>query len=45
MSEGGNFTKITPFMHVPDIDTALAFFNDVLGFKTLFREGTYAYVQ
>lgn len=44
MSEG-NFIQVTPFMHVPDIDAALAFFNDILGFKTLYREGTYAYVQ
>ena len=43
--EKGNFIQVTPFMHVPDIDTALRFFNDILGFKTLFREGTYAYVH
>ena len=42
--EKGNFIRITPFMHVPDIDVALKFFND-LGFKTYFRAGTYAYVQ
>ena len=42
--EKGNFIRITPFIHVPDIDAALAFFND-LGFKTYFRAGTYAYVQ
>lgn len=41
----GNFIQITPFMHVPDIEAALAFFEDVLGFKTLHREGAYAYVQ
>lgn len=41
----GNFIQITPFMHVPDIEAALAFFEDVLGFKTLYREGGYAYVQ
>lgn len=44
MSEG-NFIQITPFMHVPDIEQALAFFNDILGFKTLYREGDYAYVH
>lgn len=41
----GNFVQVTPFMHVPDIEAALVFFNDILGFKTLFREGDYAYVQ
>jgi catechol 2,3-dioxygenase-like lactoylglutathione lyase family enzyme len=45
MAEGGNFIHVTPFMHVPDIDAALAFFNGILGFKTLFRDGTYAYVH
>lgn len=40
----GQFIRITPFIHVPDIDAALAFFND-LGFKTYLRQGTYAYVQ
>ena len=43
--EKGNVIRITPFIHVPDIDAALAFFNDTLGFKTYFRAGTYAYVQ
>lgn len=38
------FIRITPFMFVPDIEAALAFFNN-LGFKTYFRQGTYAYVQ
>lgn len=28
----GNFIRITPFMHVPDIDAAVAFFVDILGF-------------
>jgi catechol 2,3-dioxygenase-like lactoylglutathione lyase family enzyme len=41
----GDFIQVTPFMHVPDIDAALAFFNDILGFKTVYREGTYAYVE
>ena len=44
MSEG-NFIRVTPFMTVVDIDKALAFFNDILGFKTYFRAGIYAYVQ
>jgi catechol 2,3-dioxygenase-like lactoylglutathione lyase family enzyme len=40
-----NFIQITPFMHVPDIDAALAFFNDVLDFKTTYRADGYAYVH
>lgn len=40
-----NFIQITPFMHVPDIEKALAFFNDVLAFKTLYREANYAYIH
>jgi catechol 2,3-dioxygenase-like lactoylglutathione lyase family enzyme len=44
MMEKGNVIRITPFIHVPDIDAALSFFND-LGFVTYFRTGTYAYVQ
>ena len=40
-----NFIQITPFMHVPDIDAAVGFFEDLLGFQTLFRMGTYAYVE
>jgi catechol 2,3-dioxygenase-like lactoylglutathione lyase family enzyme len=43
--ERGNFIQVTPFMHVPDIEAALRFFEDILGFKTLFRDGTYAYVH
>lgn len=40
-----NLYRITPFMHVPDIEAALAFFTDILGFTCRFRQGTYAYVQ
>lgn len=40
-----NFIQITPFMHVPDIEEALAFFNDILGFETLFRMSDYAYIE
>ena len=40
-----NFIQITPFIHVPEIEEALAFFIDVLGFKSLFRDGGYAYVE
>jgi catechol 2,3-dioxygenase-like lactoylglutathione lyase family enzyme len=45
MAEGGNFLQITPFMHVPDLEAALRFFNDTLGFRTLHRENGYAYVH
>lgn len=40
-----NFIQITPFMHVPDIDAAVAFFEQVLGFRATFREADYAYVE
>jgi catechol 2,3-dioxygenase-like lactoylglutathione lyase family enzyme len=40
-----NFIQITPFMHVPDIDAAVGFFEEVLGFATLFRESDYAYLE
>ena len=40
-----NFIQITPFMHVPDIDAAVAFFQEVLGFQPLFRSEGYAYVE
>lgn len=40
----GNFIRITPFIHVPDIGAAVAFFES-LGFTTYFRFSDYAYVQ
>ena len=40
-----NFIQITPFMHVEDLEKALIFFNDVLGFETQFRARDYAYVH
>jgi len=40
-----NFIQITPFMHVPDIEAAIAFFEEALGFETLFRMDDYAYVE
>jgi catechol 2,3-dioxygenase-like lactoylglutathione lyase family enzyme len=39
-----NFIRITPFIHVPDIDQAVAFF-EMLGFTTHFKRATYAYLQ
>jgi len=40
-----NFIHITPFMHVPDVEAAVAFFEDVLGFQALFRMSDYAYLE
>jgi len=40
-----NFIQITPFMHVEDLEKALAFFNDILGFETQWRMANYAYVH
>jgi catechol 2,3-dioxygenase-like lactoylglutathione lyase family enzyme len=40
-----NFIQVTPFMHVEDIERALAFFTGILGFETLYRVANYAYVQ
>lgn len=42
--EKGNFIRITPFIHVPDIDAAVTFF-ERLGFTAYFRANDYAYVQ
>jgi catechol 2,3-dioxygenase-like lactoylglutathione lyase family enzyme len=40
-----NFIQVTPFMHVTDIQRALSFFTDTLGFKTLLRFENYAYIE
>ena len=40
-----NFIQITPFMHVQDLERALTFFNDILGFATQWRMADYAYVH
>lgn len=37
--------QITPFLHVPDLQAALAFFCDMLTFELKFRESNYAYVE
>ncbi len=42
--EKGQFIRITPFIHVPDIAAAVSFFES-LGFTTYFRFEDYAYVQ
>ena len=40
-----NIIQITPFMHVEDLEKALTFFNDILGFETQFRARDYAYIH
>jgi catechol 2,3-dioxygenase-like lactoylglutathione lyase family enzyme len=40
-----NFIQVTPFMHVENIERALAFFTGILGFETRFRAANYAYVH
>jgi len=40
-----NFIQVTPFMHVEDLERAVSFFIDILGFETLFRANNYAYVH
>ena len=40
-----NFIQITPFMHVDNLERALAFFTDILGFEVRFRMRNYAYVH
>jgi len=40
-----NFIQITPFMHVADLERALSFFTETLGFKVLFRMDNYAYLH
>ena len=40
-----NFIQITPFIHVPDVEEAIAFFTDVLGFEAHVRMSGYAYLH
>jgi catechol 2,3-dioxygenase-like lactoylglutathione lyase family enzyme len=40
-----NFIQVTPFMHVTDIEKALAFFTGILGFETRYRVANYAYIH
>jgi catechol 2,3-dioxygenase-like lactoylglutathione lyase family enzyme len=40
-----NVLQITPFMHVADLDEAVRFFTDILGFTCLRRFSNYAYVH
>lgn len=39
------FIQITPFLHVGDVNRAVAFFTDILGFTVPFRLEGYAYVH
>ena len=40
-----NFIQVTPFLHVDNLERALAFFTEILGFETRFRANNYAYVH
>ncbi|HWT12032.1 MAG TPA: VOC family protein [Allosphingosinicella sp.] len=40
-----NILQVTPFMHVPDLEAALAFMTGILGFSVGFRQSNYAYVS
>ena len=40
-----NFQQVTPFLHVADLQKALDFFTDILGFRIPFRKGGYAYIH
>ena len=40
-----NIIQVTPFMHVPDLEAALAFMTGILGFIVVFRQSNYAYVS
>jgi catechol 2,3-dioxygenase-like lactoylglutathione lyase family enzyme len=45
MTAATNTYQITPFMHVKDLDAAVRFFTDVLGFTAPFRQANYAYLD
>jgi len=40
-----NFIQVTPFMTVSDLDSAVRFFTEILGFEVLLRYPDYAYVE
>ncbi len=44
MEKKGQFIRMTPLIHVPDIAAAVAFFES-LGFNAYFKFNDYAYVQ
>ncbi len=37
--------QITPFLHVPDLNRALAFLTGVLRFQVKYQEPSYAYLE
>jgi hypothetical protein len=41
----GNIIQITPFMHVGDVASAVAFFTETLGFDCPIQSDRYAYVE
>lgn len=41
----GNTYQITPFMHVIDLEEAVRFLVDVLGFTAIINDGGYAYLD
>lgn len=40
-----NFIQVTPFLVLEDLEPALHFFTDILGFKALVHASDYAYVH
>ena len=40
-----NFIQVTPFMHVADLNRAIAFFTEILGFETRYCVANYAYLH
>jgi catechol 2,3-dioxygenase-like lactoylglutathione lyase family enzyme len=40
-----NLLQITPFLHVQNLESALAFFTDILGFQVTYRVTNYAFVR
>jgi catechol 2,3-dioxygenase-like lactoylglutathione lyase family enzyme len=40
-----NIFQITPFLHVPDLEVALAFFCKLLAFELKFHDADYAYIE
>jgi catechol 2,3-dioxygenase-like lactoylglutathione lyase family enzyme len=40
-----NFIQITPFLTVENLERAIAFFSDILGFEVTFRLPDYAFVR
>ena len=41
----GNYLQVTPFIVIEDLEKALGFFRDLLGFQVLVRHSNYAYVH